>query len=686
MPRRDSIPDQPLVGRLWTGGIGLMLLGFLAYLPCLNGPFLWDDRNWSHGIEWLLQDPHGWVRIWTNVRLLEQYYPLTATTVWLDYQCWGWAVFPRHVENVMLHVSAAFFLWRLLRRLEMRGAWLAAALLVVHPVAVESVAWITERKNVLCLALALLSMLCWCRGVHDWKGDATPRRGWLVLAMVLCLLAMLAKISACVVPPALVVIAWWKRGGIRWRQDVLPTLPMFVMALGLGVLIAWLERHQAGAMGPVFDELSWPKRLLIASQAVWFYLAKLVWPHPLCVVYHRWTIEPGVWWQWSGLAGLVISGVWLWKKGSRSLKAAALLFLGPLLPVIGFLNLNGMRFAWVADRWVYFSMPVFCAVVACTVVRLPRRWQMITAGILIGVCSLLTWQQSALYDSTETFWQAAIRGNPHPVVGHSAYGEFLMHEGRLEESKKHFEEALRLEPENAAFHCNLGSLLDVLGENEQARASVARAIERDGSDALFHYNHGFSLYKLGRAAEAEASFREALRLRQEFFAAHHDLGNLLAAMGRLDEAESELNLAIVLRPTDAKATASLGNLRYRQGRKAEALELFEKALFHLPDNMPLLSNTARILATSSDASLRNGPRAVGLAEKAAEIGGHKDVGVLSTLAAAYAEVGRFDEAVKTARKALQLAEEAQMPAGVIQSLRLTLQVVEAGQPVRAAER
>jgi tetratricopeptide (TPR) repeat protein len=331
-------------------------------------------------------------------------------------------------------------------------------------------------------------------------------------------------------------------------------------------------------------------------------------------------------------------------------------------------------------------MPVFCAVVACTVARLPRRWQRITAGILIGVCSLLTWRQSALYDSTETFWQAAIRGNPHPVVGQSAYGEFLMHEGRLEESRKHFEEALRLEPENAAFHCNLGTLFDQLGMAEEALGSFARAIELDGSDALFHYNHGFSLYKLGRAAEAETSFREALRQRQEFFAAHHDLGNLLAAMGRLDEAESELNRAIALRPADAKATASLGNLRYRQGRKAEALELFEKALLHLPDNMPLLSNTARLLATSGKATLRNGPRAVELAEKAADIGGHKDVGVLSTLAAAYAEVGRFDEAVKTARAALQLAEESKMPVGVIQSIRLTLQVVEAGQPVRAAER
>lgn len=686
MPRRDSIPDQPLVGRRWLGGLGLVLLGFLAYLPCLNGPFLWDDRNWSHGIEWLLQDPHGWVRIWTNVRLLEQYYPLTATTVWLDYQCWGWAVFPRHVENVMLHVSAAFFLWRLLRRLEMRGAWLAAALLVVHPVTVESVAWITERKNVLCLALALLSMLCWCRGVHDWKGDAAPRRGWLVLAMVLCLLAMLAKISACVVPPALVVIAWWKRGGIRWRKDVLPTLPMLVMALGLGVLIAWLERHQAGAMGPVFDELSWAKRMLIASQAVWFYLVKLIWPHPLCVVYHRWTVEPSIWWQWSGLAGLVISGVWLSMKGSRSLKTAALLFLGPLLPVIGFLNLNGMRFAWVADRWVYFSMPVFCAAAAWLVAKLPKRSQVISSGIIIVVCSMLTWRQATLYGSTETFWQTAIRGNPHPVVGLSAYGEFLMHEGRLDEARSHFEQALKLEPNNAAFHCNLGSLLDLLGEHEQALACFERAIERDGGDPLFHYNHGFTLYKLGRGADAEVSFRAAIRLQAEFFAAHLDLGNLLSALGRLEEAEVELKQAIRLRTTDAKATASLGNLRYRQGRKAEALELFDKALRSMPDNMTVLSNMARILATSADASLRNGARAVELAERAVIQGGGHEVGVLSTLAAAYAEVGRFDEAVKTARNALRLAEQARMADSVIQSLRLTLQVVEGGQPVRAVER
>ena len=261
-----------------------------------------------------------------------------------------------------------------------------------------------------------------------------------------------------------------------------------------------------------------------------------------------------------------------------------------------------------------------------------------------------------------------------------------MHEGRLDEARSQFEQALKLEPDNAAFHCNLGSLLDLQREHEQALACFKRAIERDGGDPLFHYNHGFMLYKLGRGAEAENSFRAAIRLQPEFFAAHHDLGNLLSALGHLEEAEEELRQAVLLRPTDAKATASLGNLRYRQGRKAEALELFEKALRLMPDDMTVLSNMARILATSADASLRDGARAVELAERAVKQGGSNEVGVLSTLAAAYAEAGRFDEAVKTSRNALQLAEQARMADGVLQSLRLTLQVVEAGQPVRAAER
>jgi Flp pilus assembly protein TadD len=393
-----------------------------------------------------------------------------------------------------------------------------------------------------------------------------------------------------------------------------------------------------------------------------------------------------MWWQWSGLAGLLGGGLWLWKKGTRSMKAAALLFLGPLLPVIGFLNLNGMRFAWVADRWVYFSMPVFCAVAAWWLAKLSRRGRIVAGGIIVVACSMLTWRQAALYDSPETFWLTAIRGNPHPVVGHSAYGEFLMHEGRLDEARSQFEQALKLEPDNAAFHCNLGSLLDLQREHEQALACFKRAIERDGGDPLFHYNHGFMLYKLGRGAEAENSFRAAIRLQPEFFAAHHDLGNLLSALGHLEEAEEELRQAALLRPTDAKATASLGNLRYRQGRKAEALELFEKALRLMPDDMTVLSNMARILATSADASLRDGARAVELAERAVTQGGSNEVGVLSTLAAAYAEAGRFDEAVKTSRNALQLAEQARMADGVLHSLRLTLQVVEAGQPVRAAER
>jgi tetratricopeptide (TPR) repeat protein len=377
---------------------------------------------------------------------------------------------------------------------------------------------------------------------------------------------------------------------------------------------------------------------------------------------------------------------WLWKKGRRGQIAFALLFLGPLLPVIGFFNLNGMRLAWVADRWVYFSAPVFFAVVARAAMKLPRRvFGLLAVPYVIG-CGLLAARQASNYAAVETFWQAAIRGHSHPVTGHSAYGEALMREGRMEEAQKHFEEALRLEPANADLHCNMGTLFDQMGQPGQALTSYQAAIQLNPTDALFHYNLGFTLHRLGRATEAETAFREALKRWPDFLAAHNDLGNVLTALGRMEEAEHEFHEALRCRPGDTQALASLGNLRYRQRRKAEALRLFEQVLRLVPDKVPVLANAARILATSGDASLRDGAKAVMYAEKAARLSGQADAGVLNTLSAAYAEAGRFDEAVKTAQNALQLAEQAGMADGVIQSLRLTLQVVESRQPVRAAER
>ena len=323
---------------VWQGGL-IVLLVFLAYLPALRGGFVWDDDSWTTRIIGLLRNTSGLRLIWFQPTALQQYYPLTGTTFWLDYQLWQFWTTPYHVENVLLHALAALLFWRLLLRLRVPGAWLASALFALHPVMVESVAWITERKNVLSLVFYLGALLAYLRYAQrvtsdEWRvasgsplpdfrlrpasarqagaaggshasrvtrlPDEVPPGGtkaghaslFYGLAFVLFLGALLAKTTTFSLPAAILLIGWWQRGQIRWRADVLPTLPFFALALGLCAVTAWLEKYHVGAEGPDFA-LTFPQRCLVAGRAFWFYLGHLFWPANLCFVYPRWQPNPG---------------------------------------------------------------------------------------------------------------------------------------------------------------------------------------------------------------------------------------------------------------------------------------------------------------------------------------------------------------------------------------------------------
>src|ERR1017187_2267054 len=315
-PGRMSILGRTLP--VWQGGL-IVLLVFLAYLPALHGGFVWDDDSWTTNLSPLFQDTVGLRLIWFQPTVLQQYYPLSGTTFWLDYQLWKFWTPPYHVENILLHSLAALLFWRLLLRLQLPGAWLAAAIFALHPVMVESVAWITERKNLLSLALYLGALLAYgqyARYAQRVTGDTCqvtePEKVILAsalsrgtrypslfygLAFVLFLGALLAKATAFSLPAAILLIGWWQRGQIRWRADVLPTLPFFALSIGLCAVTAWLEKNHVGAQGPDFA-LTFPQRCLIAGHAFWFYLGKLFWPAKLCFVYPRWQPNPGSGWQW----------------------------------------------------------------------------------------------------------------------------------------------------------------------------------------------------------------------------------------------------------------------------------------------------------------------------------------------------------------------------------------------------
>src|ERR1022692_1403546 len=215
----------------WLWGVFMVAAMMAVYFPCLQGAFVWDDFAWTYRVEALLQDFSGLWRMWSTPTALQQYFPLTGTTFWLDHQLWGGWTLPYHLESVLLHALASLLFWRLLSCLKVPGAWLAAGILALHPVMVDSVAWIAERKNVLSLVFFLGSLLAYGKFASFWTDDAGPgrRRGYYLLALLLFLGALLSKITACSLPAVILLICWWKRGRIRWRADVLPTLPYFAL-------------------------------------------------------------------------------------------------------------------------------------------------------------------------------------------------------------------------------------------------------------------------------------------------------------------------------------------------------------------------------------------------------------------------------------------------------------------------
>jgi len=580
----------------WLAWAVLAAATFLAYWPCLNGDFVWDDDAWTLKLEGLFRTPFGLKEIWTNLTALQQYYPLSATSFWLDYHFWGYRTLPYHVENVLLHLFGVWLFWRLLKRLEVPGAALAASFAALHPLMVESVGWITERKNVLSLVLYLGALLCYGRFARFWKDEPQTTAGAppgprlsrtdYVLALLLFLGADLAKATAFSFPAVLLVIGWWKRGCLRWRRDVLPTLPFWASSVGLGLVTSWLERTHVGAQGPDWA-LSFAERCLIAGRALCFYAGKLLWPANLCFIYPRWQLDSHSFgqWLWPVGIGLALSGLWLVRRRiGRGPLAAVLLFIGTLFPLLGFFNGYFMRYSFVCDHWAYLSSFALLALAAASISLLARR---VDAPGLASVVAIV---------ALPMLW---IQTRSHSVI----------------------------------------------------------------------------------FADSETLYRATLTLNPNADLAHNNLALLLARAGNFDEAIPHLERAAALRPGSAHAHNNLANAFRLTGRTREAVEQYELALKLEPDNANTLNNLALLLATSSDASVRNGPRAIELAQRAQRLTLSRNPVVLATLAAAFAEAGRFADALKVQHQAVEMVS-GQPDSGIARALQSQLRLYERGLPFR----
>ena len=522
-----------------------MLFAVVAYFPALGGGFVWDDDSYVTSNQ-TLRTELGLLRIWTEPTASPQYYPLVFTTFWVEYQLWEDAPLGYHLTNVLLHGLNAVLLWRVLRQLDVPAPWLAAAVFVLHPVQVESVAWITERKNVLSACFYFAAALAYFRFSPPEPRPVEPpqRWNWYALSLGLFACALLAKTVTCSLPAALLLVLWWKRERVA-RADVLHLVPFFALGVGLALVTVWLEKHHVGADGPEWV-LSPVERGLIAGRAVIFYVGKLFWPASLTFIYPRWHIDAGDARQYLfPLAVLVVlAACWLGRRRwGRGPLVACLVFAGTLVPALGFIDVYPMRYSFVADHYQYLASASLLALLVSTGRAVLHRLgpsgkvaaPVVGAGVLL-VLGVLTWKQAGIYKDLPTLWRDTIAKNPGCWMAHTNLGVYLFREGSHDEARAHYAEADRLKPHDPQILFHLGEVLAHQGKREEAIARFSEVVRLRPDYPEARAFLGVTLAQHGKPEEALPHLLEAVRSGPEDPQPFYNLALVYAQLGRMDEA------------------------------------------------------------------------------------------------------------------------------------------------------
>jgi len=678
-------------GLAWTAGLLLASMTVVAYLPVTECGYIWDDDSYVQDNQ-TLRSMDGLRQIWFEIGATKQYYPMVHTSYWLEYRLWQLNSSGYHIVNILLHALGAVLLWRILALLKVPGAWIASAVFALHPVHVESVAWITERKNVLSGVFYLAATLAYFRYALP-RGGAQPhgQSGRLYgAALVFFLCALLSKTVTCTLPAALLLVLWWKGKRVRW-VDVGRLLPFVILGAALGFFTIWMEKHEVGAVGEEWH-LTIIDRCLIAGRALCFYVTKLLWPSPLVFIYPRWEIDAGLWWQYLYPAAAIVVLISLWLARHRIGKGpvvAALFFAGTLLPALGFFDVYPMRFSFVADHFQYLASIGVIALLTALGYRVAAKQGNRGKGIATVICALvlgtlgtLTWRQGDAYMDGETLWLDTLRKNPDVWLAHNNLGNLCERRGKLDQAIHHHSLALRARPQfdsnMADSHYNLGNALAAQGRFDAAIQHYQQALKISPNLVGAHNNLGSALLKMGRIDEAVQQYRQALQIKPDFAGAHENLISVLMMQGKVDEAVTHLRQVVQIQPDDAWAHNRLAQTLLTIGRDDDALKHFREAVRLKPDWPVPLVNLAWLLATHPDPGIRDASEAVRLAERAAVVTGHRDPGVLDALAAAYAAAGRFEPAIATARRAIGLAQASDLA----ERIRSRLQLYERGEPYR----
>lgn len=637
----------------------LTAVTIVAYRGAWHGGFIWDDDYYVTKNP-LLTAADGLKRIWFSFDAPSQYFPLSYTLLRLERSWWGLNPTGYHSVNLLLHVTNALLVWRLLARLRIPGALLAASIFALHPVQVESVAWISELKNLLMAFFFLLTLLAWVEFMDDRQ-----RRRWLYYgaALLAYFLALTAKTTACTLPVALLLLLCYQEKRITPRR-IWQILPFVLLGVGMGLLTIWWERFHQGTRGEFFA-LGPIERVLVASHALWFYLGKLFWPHQLTFIYPQWRIvpnEPSAYgWIVATIAAAAVL-VAIRKKTGRSVGIAAFFFVGTLGPILGFIMLYTFRYTYVADHYQYLACIGPIALVAATLARLSTRnvqyrisFYAIAAAILASM-ALITWRQAATYRDIETLWRTTLARNPACWMAYNNLGIELARQGDFAQAISQYNKSLELYPAYAEAHYNLATAFLEQGNNSRALTEASLAVQMTPNDPDAHVALGNALLTNGDIDQSIVHYERALRLRPEDASAFYNLGNALQQKAENSLAIEAYGKALEINPDMVEAHLNLGNVFAQRGAERSAIDQYERALAISPHSAMALNNLAWTLVTASDKSLRNASRALQLAHQADIIAGGTDPHVLNTLGASYAEAGQFERATEIERRALQLAE------------------------------
>jgi len=504
------------------------------------------------------------------------------------------------------------------------------------------------------------------------ESDKLSRLPWRFywLALIFYLLALCSKATACTLPAALFLILWLQKKRIDWRR-VLQIAPFVVLGLAMGVMAIWWERYHQFTLGPMFA-LGPLERLIVATHAVWFYLGKLFWPANLTFIYPQWTVDPNnpfsYIWLGAGIA-LCVAIYFARCYMGRSVEVAAAFFVATLSPVLGFIMLYTFRYTFVADHYQYLACIGPIALVSAGLVTLTNsvgygpRFLSALGILTFGGLGLLTWRQSATYRDSETLWRTTIDRNPSCWMAETNLGSELLERGDIDGAIPHLEKSLRLKFDALESHNSLTSALFRKGDADAAIAEAHVALNFDPNNGETYAVLGMALMTKGQLDEAIAQLSKAVEILSNYSQPHYS--KAVETLSNYSHAHYNLALALA-----------------EKGETVDAIAHYEKSIEAQPDLVEALTNLAWIFASSSEANIRNGPKAVELAGKASRLTGDTSPVVLRTLAAAYATNKSFDKAIETSRRALQFAQE-QRNSELAESIRREMSLYEVGMPYRA---